>query len=112
MQQQRETSKKSQIQVYGPCKRPFLTPIHIEQRFAWAHSVERWYKPQWDAVLFEMNPVLKLILLMGGLEFGGKRVSSMTQNVSNSVISMVDPSWFGQASHQNTAQNLFFKTKC
>ena len=46
-----------------------------------------------------------LILLMGGLEFGGKRVSAMTQNVSNSVV---DPSWYGQVSHQNTGQNLFF----
>ena len=38
-----------------------------------------------------------------------KRVSGMTQNVSSSVISMVvDPSWYGQASHQNIAYNLFF----
>ena len=63
----------------------------------------------WMLYFFQMNPVLKLVLLMGLLEFGGKRVSAMTQNVSNSVISMVvDPSWYGQASHQNTAQNLFF----
>ena len=47
-----EASKKANFKCAHPCKRPLLTPLHIEQRLAWAHSVERWYQPQWDAVLF------------------------------------------------------------
>ena len=80
----RRRLKKANFKCARPCKRPLLTPLHIEQRLAWAHSVERWYQPQWDAVLFQMNPVLKLIFLIGGLEFGGKRSRNTTPYLNNS----------------------------
>ena len=41
---------------------------------------------------------------MGGLEFGGKRVSAMSRNVSSMVV---DPSWYGHASHQTKCWQLF-----
>ena len=61
---------------------------------------------------FQLNPVLNSILLVVGLEFGGKRVSATTQNVTNSVISIVVYSLLnGQTSNQSDAQNLFVKDK-
>ena len=58
-----------------PCKRPLLTLLLIEQRLAWGHSVELLYQAQWDS---DESRVLKLILLIGGLEFGGKRLRNTT----------------------------------
>ena len=51
------------------------------------------------STFFQMNPVLKLVLLMGLLEFGGKRVSAMTQNVFSCVISMVEWNCHGMSRH-------------
>ena len=45
----RRRLKKANFMCARPCKRPLLTPLHIEQRLAWAHSVERLYQAQWDS---------------------------------------------------------------
>ena len=88
----RRRLKKANFMCARPCKRPLLTPLHIEQRLAWAHSVERWCQPQWDDVLFYDESSFKIDFADWMIRIWRKRGESYDtkwQNVSNSVISML-----------------------
>ena len=69
----RRRLKKANFKCARPCKRPLLTPLHIEQRLAWAHSVERWYQPQWDAVLFSDESRFKVNFADGRIRIWRKK---------------------------------------